>query len=67
MYAIRSYYEDYLEGESEVPDGRRVPNRQIILEELIMLWLANKNPAFSPYLELFDDSALDKTTRNNFV
>ena len=27
-----------------------------------MLWLANVNPAFSPFLELFDDAALDKET-----
>ena len=49
--------EDYLAGET---DG--VPHRQILLEEMIMLWLANVNPAFSPYLELFDDSALEKET-----
>lgn len=37
-----------------------VPNREILLEELLLLWLANKNQAFSPYLELFDDTALEK-------
>jgi glycosidase len=32
------------------------------LEELLMLWLENANPAFAAYGELFDDSALaDKT------
>ncbi|MCP4164370.1 MAG: alpha-amylase [Chloroflexi bacterium] len=35
---------------------------QIALEEMLMLWLANANPAFSPYKELFDDSALEKHT-----
>ena len=44
---------DYLEGEV---DG--IPNRHIILEELVMLWLSNSNPAFSPYSELFDDRLL---------
>lgn len=39
-----------------------IPNKQIVLEELLMLWLANMNPAFSPYLELFDDSDLEKNT-----
>jgi glycosidase len=39
-----------------------VPNRQIVLEELLMLWLENMNPAFAPYLELFDDVDLEKET-----
>ena len=29
---------------------------------MLMLWLANMNPAFSPFVELFDDSALEKET-----
>jgi hypothetical protein len=47
----------YVEGET---DG--IPHRQILLEELLMLWLANANPAFGPFLELFDDAALTKET-----
>jgi glycosidase len=47
----------YLQGESA-----GVPHRQIVLEEMLMLWLANSNPAFSPFLELFDDTALEKET-----
>ncbi len=39
-----------------------VPHRQIVLEELLMLWLANANPAFAPFRELFDDLALTQTT-----
>jgi glycosidase len=35
---------------------------QVTLEELLLLWLANVNPAFSPFLELFDDTALEKNT-----
>lgn len=46
---------DYLDGASE-----EVPNRQIALEEMLLLWLANMNPAFAPFLELFDDSELKK-------
>ena len=49
--------EDYLQGETA-----GVPHRQIVLEEMLMLWLANSNPAFAPFLELFDDAALDKET-----
>jgi glycosidase len=39
-----------------------VPHRQIVLEEMLMLWLGNVNPAFSPFLELFDDTPLEKET-----
>jgi len=47
--------EEYVDGKSE-----GIPNRQIALEEMLLLWLANMNPAFSPFLELFDDSRLEK-------
>ena len=43
----------YLSG---VTEGR--PNREVALEELMMLWLANANPAFATFDELFDDSQL---------
>ena len=38
------------------------PNREIALEELLMLWLANENPAFEPYRDLFSDAALRRQT-----
>jgi glycosidase len=47
----------YLENETT-----GVPHRQIVLEEMLMLWLANGNPAFSPFIELFDDSPLERET-----
>ncbi len=47
----------YLEGETG-----GVPHRQIVLEEMLMLWLANMNPAFSPFIELFDGSTLERET-----
>ena len=40
-----------------------IPNRQIALEELILLWLENVNPGFSPYLELFNDENLERNTK----
>jgi glycosidase len=49
--------DEYLQGQTA-----GVPHRQVVLEELILLWLANENPAFSPFLELFDDSRLEKGT-----
>jgi glycosidase len=38
------------------------PNREIALEELLMLWLANVNPAFATFDELFDDADLVERT-----
>ncbi|HSJ56473.1 MAG TPA: alpha-amylase family glycosyl hydrolase [Anaerolineae bacterium] len=49
--------DEYMVGETE-----GVPNREILLEEMLMLWLANSNPAFSPFLELFDDDDLERET-----
>ncbi len=45
--------EVYLDG---VTDG--TPHREIVLEELVLLRLANTNPAFAPFRELFDDHRL---------
>ena len=39
-----------------------LPNRAIALEELLLLWLANVNPAFRPFSELFDDRHLAAAT-----
>ena len=49
--------DNYLAGGS---DG--IPNRAAALEELLILWLSNCNPAFQPYSELFADSRLEETT-----
>ena len=50
---VDAYYKGQTDG---------VPNREILLEELILLHLANANPAFSPFLELFDDERLEFET-----
>jgi len=57
LYRRKIDLQDYLEGETE-----GVPHRQIILEEMLMLWLANLNHAFSPFIEVFDDSNLERET-----
>ena len=57
VYAGDRSVADYLAGES---DG--VPHRHVVLEELLMLWLANQNPAFERFIELFDDRALREET-----
>ena len=38
------------------------PHRAVALEELMMLWLSNLNPAYKPYSELFDDQQLAVAT-----
>lgn len=48
---------DYLAGQT---DG--VLHKDVTLEEMLMLWLANLNPAFSKFKELFDDRALRDNT-----
>ncbi len=41
-------------------DGR--PHPEVAFEELLLLWLANTNPAATAYRELFDDSPLARDT-----
>ncbi|HEX9076675.1 MAG TPA: alpha-amylase family glycosyl hydrolase, partial [Anaerolineae bacterium] len=70
--ALRVFAEEFpplavYRGEIILPDyllgnTAGVPNRQILLEEMLMLWLANMNPAFSPFVELFDDARLEQET-----
>ena len=38
------------------------PNSHIALEELLMLWITNKNPAAQAFAELFEDTTLSQTT-----
>jgi len=44
----------YLEGRT----GKE-SNRRLVLEELLLLGLANRNPAFSPFEEFFDEGVLE--------
>ncbi|MFZ5519460.1 MAG: alpha-amylase family glycosyl hydrolase [Candidatus Zhuqueibacterota bacterium] len=39
-----------------------VPHTYFILEEMIMLWISNMNPAYTSFMELFDDTALEQNT-----
>ncbi len=48
---------DYLAGATQ---GEA--HREAALEELVLLWFANRNPAFAPFRELFDDEPLRRTT-----
>lgn len=54
VYRREMSLEAYLEGATA-----GVPHRQVVLEEMLMLWIANANPACDPYTELFDDDMLE--------
>ena len=49
--------QEWLDGTTE-----GMPNRETALEELMLLWLANSNPAFGPFRDLFDDKDLKTQT-----
>jgi glycosidase len=58
VYKNEMSLDEYFSGTTE-----GISNREIILEEMLMLWVANMNPAFSPYTELFDSHSLEKNTK----
>ncbi|MGD2206906.1 MAG: alpha-amylase family glycosyl hydrolase [Anaerolineae bacterium] len=57
VYRREISLDDYIEGETA-----GIPHRRVLLEEMQLLWLANANPAFAPFLELFDDADLARDT-----
>jgi glycosidase len=57
VYRRESSMPEYLAGSTE-----GIPNRQILVEEMCLLWLTNSNPAMLAYADLFDDSDLRKET-----
>ena len=63
VFNERLTVDEYLDGET---DG--VSHRSIAIEELLMLWLANQNPAYKHCSELFDDNKLaEKTAYLEFI
>ncbi len=57
VYQQKISIEEYLAGSSN-----GLSHRGVTLEEILMLWIENKNPAVEPYLELFEDELLEKET-----
>src|SRR6202789_2050104 len=57
VYRGKQTAEEWLRGKTE---GR--PNREIAFEEMLLLWIANSNPAFVPFRRLFDDKLLKQQT-----
>ncbi len=57
VYRREMTLDEYLAGATG-----EVTHREVALEELLMLWIANLNPALAPFMELFNDSRLEKFT-----
>src|SRR5580700_11299792 len=57
IYRGEAKLDEWLNGST---DG--LTHREAVLEELILLWLANQNPAFKPFKELYDDRKLAAST-----
>jgi glycosidase len=57
VYRGETTIDEWLRGSA---DG--LANREAAVEEMLMLWLANSNPAFKPFKELFEDTALKQQT-----
>jgi glycosidase len=55
VYRREISLEEYMAGAT---DG--MSHREAVFEEMLMLWLANLNPAFSPFQELFNDAPLSR-------
>ena len=62
-FPSRSVYSDGVEPRAYLQartDG--APNEQLTTEELLLLWVANRNPAFMRYDDLFDEQDLATST-----
>ncbi|MGC2621518.1 MAG: alpha-amylase family glycosyl hydrolase, partial [Acidobacteriaceae bacterium] len=57
IYRGEAKLDEWLNGSTE-----GLTHREAVLEELILLWLANQNPAFKPFKELYDDKKLAAST-----
>ena len=57
VYRGRMTVAEYLDS-----DTRGVSHRHVTLEEMLLLFIANENPALRPYRELFEDSVLRSET-----
>lgn len=57
IYRGEASLDRWLDGSTE-----GLAHREAVLEEMMLLWLANRNPAFRPFRELYDDTKLAKST-----
>ncbi len=59
---IAVYRDEMTPKEYLVGETNETSHRNIALEEMLLLWLANANPAFNPFIELFDDDEIEMET-----
>lgn len=57
VYKGEESLEAYLAGSTE-----GISHRELVLEEILLLWVGNQNRAFDPWKELFDDAQLVSDT-----
>lgn len=57
VYKNQQSVQEYLQGQTG-----DLSNRHVILEELLLLWLDNLNPAYQPIKEMIDEKELDPET-----
>ena len=62
VYRKEKTPEEWLAGQT---DG--ISHRAVAFEEMMLLWLANANPAFKPFSELFTDQSLAAVTRYQLI
>lgn len=62
VFSGKETVEDYVESKTA-----SISNREIIIEELILLWLENQNPAFNPFSLLFNDKNLTNNSRYEII
>jgi glycosidase len=60
--ALPVYMEQVQAEEYLLSMSQGVNHREVVLEEMLLLWLANVNPAFAPFRELFDDRDLEQSS-----
>ncbi|MBT3239753.1 MAG: glycosyltransferase [Chloroflexi bacterium] len=57
IFLGNTHWEEYISGSSN-----GIENKFILLEEMLLLWIENNNPAFILYKEFYDDSQLNEET-----
>jgi len=66
VYQEKTTAKEYLQRSAvDIGTGKERSNREQTLEELILLHLANENPAFKPFAILFNDIELSKNALYN--
>src|SRR3989440_10342625 len=63
LFPPRDVYKNAMEPETYLRrESAGTPNTEITLEEMILLFISNLNPAFGPFKELFDEAELSRGT-----